>query len=155
MTFLKNPQWANRNQCRTFQPPWGFLADSPVILIIFGDFPWFSFDSPWFSNDSHCFSLNLLVFIGLYWVSWFFSDSRRLAASPRFFRIFLIFFRSRVGNRNFLLFRRARVVFCGNSCVFGKREVSRGKLCSCFGAAGSARERNAESVGGRRGVDEP
>ena len=27
MTFLKNPQWANRNKSRTFQSPWEFLPD--------------------------------------------------------------------------------------------------------------------------------
>ena len=38
-------------------------------------------------------------------------------------------------------------------CVFGKREVRRGKFGSCFGADESARERNPQSVGDRRGLD--
>ena len=78
------------------------------------------------------------------------SGSRRLGD---FFEIFLIFFQTRVGNHNFLLFRGARVDFCRNFCVFGKREVRRGKFCSCFGAAEDARERNPESVGDGWGID--
>ena len=88
MTFLKNSQRANRNRGRTFQPPWGsskFFCDFWWFSVIFLIFLWFSLIFLIF----HWFSLILLVFIDF---SWFFSDSRRLAASPGFFRIFSDFF---------------------------------------------------------------